>query len=98
MKRIIGCSIYDTETSTLLAQYENDSYGRFKNIYERLYKTDRGEFFVSYTADRIYPGESGIYDSGICPLDINDAKMWCERRQSICRHQYGKLEIYSEIV
>lgn len=47
MRKIIQGKIYDTDKAKLIAQYSNGlSLSDFKHVYEDLYLTDAGEFFI----------------------------------------------------
>lgn len=47
MKMVINDKLYDTEKAVLVAKYSNGLSRRdFKHLYEDLYITSRGQFFV----------------------------------------------------
>jgi predicted HicB family RNase H-like nuclease len=68
-KRIIGGKTYNTETSTLLGDFEDDFY------IEMLYKTRHGAFFL-YSENQI---EGNI---GIQPYEPSEAQKWMEEYSS----------------
>lgn len=85
MKKVIHRRLYDTETATELATYNNGKcYSDFGYIIESLYRKKNGEFFLA--------GESGAFmryahvcsdrsvcgGSGIVPLSVEEAKDWVE--------------------
>ncbi|WP_036688679.1 hypothetical protein [Paucisalibacillus globulus] len=47
MKKVINKKVYDTEESTLIAEYSNGlSNSDFSHVYEDLYVTKKGQFFL----------------------------------------------------
>jgi hypothetical protein len=67
-KRIIGGKTYNTETSTLLAEYETE-YGAI----EMLFKTRHGAYFIYGE----YPSERE--EQQVRPLEPADAQSWMEQ-------------------
>ena len=100
MKRIINGKMYNTETANRIAAYDNGCPHNDFNYYrEELYLKRTGEFFLY--------GEGGpatiycnVYDDGctgfgwdIIPLELHEAKSWCERHLSADRY----VEIFGEV-
>lgn len=47
MRKVINKKVYDTKTAELVAEYYNGfSRGDFRYLYEGLYRTNRGQFFL----------------------------------------------------
>ncbi len=84
MKKVIEGKLYDTETADLICEY---SYGRssdFRYLYEALYKTTKGQWFIAYDggAQSKYAADygDGIGGSeGIKLVDEDDARRFVEQ-------------------
>ena len=89
MKKVIDGKIYNTETAEQLGSYWNGkSEGDFQYVYEFLYRTKKGRFFLA--------GEGGAMShycrrcgdntwcegKGIIPLEDNEAREWAESHWS----------------
>lgn len=70
-KQIIGGKAYNTETSALVFEVEDNTGFN----YEGLYQTKHGAFFLWW-----YNADYG--QGGIKPLSDDDAQKWLERQQS----------------
>ena len=46
MKKVINGKIYNTETATLIHQWDNGRRGDFSSCEEDLYRTKKGAFFI----------------------------------------------------
>jgi hypothetical protein len=81
MKKIINRKVYNTETAELLGEYWNGlSTKDFHYIYEQLYKTKKGNWFLYYSGGALSKyGESGSGTEGIIPLEPEEAYEWLER-------------------
>lgn len=92
MKRIINGKMYDTDTATLVADYQHLDYGDWEYEREELYIKKTGEWFLY--------GEGGLYSkygiqcgsnrrcSGedIKPFTKEEARKWLE--DSKCTDEY----------
>lgn len=84
MRRIINKKIYDDSKATFIGSYSNDLGSRdFRDISESLYKTSKGEFFLSGEGGPMthYAEKCGNMTSGsrkIIPLTKDEALDWCE--------------------
>lgn len=100
MKKIINGKVYDTETATLMASWENMYDVRnFSYVEERLYQKKTGEFFLYG-----YGGPSTKYaktvgqntwtgGEKIMPLSYEAAKEWTEEHCDGDKYE----EIFGEI-
>jgi hypothetical protein len=87
MKRIIDGKRYDTETATLVAEWDNGCFGNdFKSCEESLYKTAKGAYFIAGTGGPMSKyaqpvGNNGVGGgSGLEPLDREEAFNWlCDK-------------------
>ena len=85
MKKIINNKMYNTETATEVASYDNGCYlSDFRHFREELYRKRTGEFFLygcggamSKYAKSCGNGWSG--GSQIIPLAEKDAQKWVEK-------------------
>ena len=66
-KRIIGGKTYNTETSTLLAEYDGEYYA------ELLFKTRHGAYFL-------YVEDASREEQQVKPLEPAEARSWMEDR------------------
>ena len=82
MKKIINNKMYNTETATEVASYDNGCYlGDFRHFREELYRKRTGEFFLygSGGAMSKYSKPCGSGRSGgdqIIPMSESKAKRW----------------------
>lgn len=82
MRKIINSKMYNTETATEVASYDNGcSMGDFRHYSEELYRKKTGEFFLygcggamSKYSKSCNNGWSG--GSQIIPMSENKAKAW----------------------
>jgi hypothetical protein len=81
MKKIINRKVYNTETAELLGKYWNGlSTNDFHYIYEELYITKKGNWFLYYSGGALSKyGEAGSGTEGIIPLEPEEAYEWLER-------------------
>lgn len=95
MKKIINGKVYNTDTATLLADYEYGYSRDFNYVYEALYLTKKGAFFIHYEggANSKYAevvGQNQWSDGeGLRLLDEDEAKEFLEK--------YGDTETYSKV-
>lgn len=85
MKAVIYRKLYDTDTATLLATWENSYHPtNSKHIYEALYQKKNGEYFLYGVGGPLTryckSGTGHGYSNGekITPLSIEAAKDWVE--------------------
>jgi len=84
MKQIIDGKIYDTETAEWIGEYSNHlGNSDFRHVYEDLYRTTKGVFFIDYDAGpytkyAVYEGNVSYGGCGIVPISEEEAKQWCE--------------------
>lgn len=85
MKAVIYRKLYDTDTATLLATWENSYYPTNpRHIYEALYQKKNGEYFLygtggsltHYCKTDVDHGYSG--EEKITPLSMDESKDWVE--------------------
>ena len=84
MKKVIDGKVYNTETATLVAEYDNGYYGGdFNKMEEALFKSPKGQFFLagsggpmSKYAER--QGNTSSSGSGLTLLTEQEALSWCE--------------------
>lgn len=83
MKKIINGKVYNTDTATLIGQWDN---GKYTNdifySYGNLYKTKGGQYFLTGDSQFIFEiNPSDNVDSHhMWLLDSPDALKWCEYR------------------
>ncbi|MZQ99546.1 MAG: hypothetical protein GT601_17910 [Acidaminobacter sp.] len=89
MKQIVYGKLYDTDSATLLAKWQNNfSEDDIEFFGEELYKTCRGSYFLVETSSGL-EFESTEYESKqkgkepelttrIKPISAIEAKNWCE--------------------
>ena len=88
MKAIINKKLYDTETASLVARYNNGyGLGNFNYIREELYRKKNGEYFIygQGGAWTKYSESDGNWRSGgsrIIPLTVEKAEEWAEMHMS----------------
>ena len=87
MKTVKNGKVYDTETATLVAEWDNGMCrGDFRACEEALYKTKRGQYFVcgsggpltSYAVSR---GSGSCGSSEIRLTSPEGARSWCENHE-----------------
>jgi hypothetical protein len=82
MKKIIEGKIYNTETATKVASYDNDlPTNDFKNYSESLYRTNKGAWFLAgeggpMTPYSRYNGNTTSGGRDIIPLEKGEALAW----------------------
>ena len=84
MKKIIDGKRYDTETATSLGYREFGTFNDHHYVFEELFKTKKGSFFLHYAgggrskyAIDVGPNLVGG-SSGTRPLSSTEALEWCE--------------------
>jgi hypothetical protein len=88
-KAIINGKRYNTETATKIASYWNRlSDQDFRHVSELLYKTPKGEFFLSgeggpLTEYAVKEGSTSYGSSRITVLTPDEAKAWLEKHQKV---------------
>ena len=101
MKKIITRKVYNTETAELIGKYWNGlSTNDFHYVYEELYITKKGSWFLYYSGGALSKyGESGYGrgwgTEGIIPLESEEAYKWLERNdchEAIEKYFSDKLE------
>lgn len=88
MKAIMHRMVFDTETATAIAEYDNRlSKADFRWCEETLYKTPKGQWFLhgrggpqSPWSHRLADGTRGSGERLEHLMDDHDAIDWCERR------------------
>lgn len=86
MKKIIDGKSYDTDTATLLGEYDNGyREGDFQYLEENLYQTKKGQYFVQYyggclTEYAITHGNQTSGSSGIFLITEGQARAWAEKK------------------
>ena len=87
MQIVKGGKLYDTEKAKKLCTYEFGYHGEFDRIYEELYITEKGNFFMYgeggaqtryATSDS---SNSWSYGSDMFPLTQEEAYLWAEKTQ-----------------
>lgn len=84
MKSIIDGKLYDTEKSELSCEYSYSNPGDFQYVYEALYKSPNGKYFIEYGGGAMSKyGEScgqneATGSSGIRLMDEDEAKDFTE--------------------
>ena len=101
MKKIINGKVYNTDTATKIAEYENGSVTDGLHYYtETLYRKKTGEYFIHGEggAATIY-GKRASYDrwmSGerIYPIRYEEAKGWAEKHMDAESYieEFGEIE------
>ena len=95
MKKVINSKLYNTQTATMLASYENHYLPNdFHYVEEALYRKKTGEFFLyayggalSIYAEHFERGFRG--SERIIPLTEDEAREWAEA--------YADADTYMEI-
>jgi hypothetical protein len=84
MKQVINGKMYNTETATLIHEWDNGIYGNdFRSCEESLYVTKKGNYFIAGSGGAMsdYAESNGNSTSGgsrIWTLDKKDALKWLE--------------------
>lgn len=101
MKKIIKGKVYDTDTATLLAEYDSGhSVTDFKHYAEELYQKKTGEYFIygeGGPASRYCQAcPTGGWDGGqkIVPLTYEQARDWAEEFLSTKQYE----QIFGEVL
>lgn len=89
MKKIINKKVYDTEKAKLVAKYSNGlPISNFKHVYEDLYVTKKGQFFLhvqggplTIYSEKIGSNTYGVED--IILLSEDEAYKWLEKNNEI---------------
>lgn len=88
-KKIINGKLYNTETATLIGEWDNGYHiSDFKYCEEKLYRKRTGEYFLSGEGgglsqySKSYGDNSWGYGYAIIPLSEKEAKQWAEDRMS----------------
>ena len=83
-KRVINNLTYNTETAEEIARWRNGLGGSdFRSCSEQLYRTKKGNYFVAgeggpMTQWRYDTGNGYCEGSGIHPVTVPEAIVWCE--------------------
>ena len=101
MRKIIKGRMYDTETAEEIASaYSRANRGDFRWFEETLYRKKTGEFFLYGEGGPLTKyaevGENGREKwSGekFIPLDIEEAKRWCEKEIDVSEY----IELFGEV-
>ena len=86
-KRVIDGKVYNTETAECIAEYERGERSNFHFVYEALYRTPKGRYFLEYSGGplSVYAENHGPHlvsgSSGIRVVEPDEALQWCERYQ-----------------
>lgn len=100
-KKIINGKLYNTETATIVGEWENDYYiNDFRYCEEKLYRKRTGEYFLSGEGGPLskyrksYGDNSWGYGYEITPLSEKEAKQWAEDRLSADEYiaEFGEVE------
>ena len=92
MKKIINKKLYDTETATWLAGWDNGYFGGDCHLaIERLYRKRTGEYFLncegggwSEYGERW--GNDWVYGEHIIPLTLEQAQKWAEEKLEVSEY------------
>ena len=81
MRQIVDRKIYDTEKAVLVAQYQISTIGDMNWVYEELYRTPNGRFFLYGNGGRMteYAEKNGTVTK-LVTLTEADVIAWAERR------------------
>jgi hypothetical protein len=88
MKKIINGKVYDTEVAELICSYEYGYERDFRYVYEALYKSPNGQFFINYQGGAMskYSENTGPNEtfggSGIRLIDEDEARKFTESNGS----------------
>lgn len=84
MKKLVYGRLYNTETAELIHDYQWGYPSDFKFIYEALYKTKKGNYFIygegGAMSKYCVKVESNTWESGsdIIPISVDEAVEWLE--------------------
>lgn len=101
IKQVINGKLYNTETATLVKDYEFSNPGDFHYLYQGLYKTAKGAWFTAghggpmSTYSEYIGNGSTSGGSGINPLTPDEALIWLEEHDGtdeILEHFAGAVE------
>lgn len=100
MKKIINRKMYDTDTSTFVAEWSNDySTHDFKWCVEKLYRKKTGEYFIEGEGGPMSKyaetcGNSMIGGKDIIPLSKQGALYWGESKMNVDEYveEFGEVE------
>lgn len=99
-KKIINGKLYNTETATLVGEWENNySTNDFKYCEENLYRKSTGEYFLHGEGGPLskyrksYGDNSWGYGYEIISLTEKEAKQWAEKYISVDRYlaEFGEV-------
>ena len=99
MKTVIDKKIYNTETATLIAEWDNGRGNRdFRACEEALYRTEKGQYFICGTGGPLtdYVVSYGSSSSGSTVMWLvspEEAYDWCEKRNISADIIAGNFEI-----
>jgi hypothetical protein len=85
MKKVIGGRLYNTETATLIAEYDSGSCG-MQSFEEGLYLSPRLRFFLAGSGGAMSPWRESVSQNlwgpgeGMRVLTDSEARDWCEQR------------------
>ena len=99
MKKIINSKLYNTQTATMLASYDNHCLPNdFHYVEETLYRKKTGEFFLSGSggartiySEQFQGGSRG--SSRLVPLTEAQARKWVETYTDADKY----MEIFGEV-
>ena len=86
MKTVIDKKIYNTETATLIAEWDNGMCGSdARACEEALYRTEKGQYFIcgsggALTDYVVYYGSSSSGSTVMWLVSPEEAYDWCEKR------------------
>lgn len=89
MKKVINGKMYNTETATRIASWDNGIYGNdFKSCEEDLYLSKKGQYFVAGSGGAMSSyaqsyGNSRGSGEDIRLLSKEEARNWCEEKKYI---------------
>ena len=87
MKKVINGKIYNTETATLIHQWDNGRRGDFSSCEEDLYRTKKGAFFIHGGGGpnsrwfRSLGPSSWCGGEDIEALEIPEVRQWLENHE-----------------
>ena len=99
MKTVIDKKIYNTETATLIAEWDNGIVNRDSRACEEaLYRTEKGQYFICGTGGPLtdYVVSYGSNSSGSTVMWLvspEEAYDWCEKRNISADIIAGTFEI-----
>lgn len=84
MKKVVNEKLYDTENAEMFCENCFSNVGDFKHVYEALYKSSNGQFFIEFSGGpmskyRVNTGQNEVSGSdGIRLITKDDAKEFME--------------------